>query len=306
VQAGATTTTPTGKPAILEATPQNVEVAKNSIPAQVNPDPASQTDIRDLTIKLNNQVSPTVTADPSLAAQQTSSVKQFSAKYVDYDEFYRPRIINPFPEPMKVVYNYMGAPRILVIPPLASVVTELAKIGAYSFTVMVLNAVGVATSVAVGCMFGGGYQPAPGQPAPAPPPVQSYDNVPVQVKYSNATYQPFVVNRIVDAGMDPAVGLQKVLLDGVTPAWGEWVQGENGERQFEVYKTQQFPGMDDAPAEGPLPGDYQLQLASASKSAKSGLSIKDLLLVGGALIVLALGIGAIVLNLRLGRRRLRH
>jgi hypothetical protein len=155
-------------------------------------------------------------------------------------------------------------------------------------------------------MYGGGYVPEPGQPPPNPPPPPvSYDDVPVQVVYPNATYQPFVVQQVVDAGMDPAVGEEKVLLDGVTPAWGAWVQGDNGQRQFQVRKTQQFPGMDDPPGEGPLPGDYQLQLASASKPA-SGLSTKDLFLIGAAVLVLALGFGAIVLNVVLGRRHPRH
>jgi hypothetical protein len=133
----------------------------------------------------------------------------------------------------------------------------------------------------------------------------SYDDVPVQVKYSNATYQPFVVHQIVDAGMDPAVGEQKVLIDGVTPAWGSWVQGDNGQRQFEVHKTQQFPGMDD-PAEGPLPGDYPLQLASTSKPALSDLSTKQVLVIGAAGVVLLLGLGAIVLNIMMGRRHSRR
>ena len=130
-----------------------------------------------------------------------------------------------------------------------------------------------------------------------------YDNVPVQVQYSDATYQPFVVNRVIDVGEDPAVGEQKVLLDGVTPAWGTWTTNADGQRQFQINKTQQFPGMDDPPGEGPLPGDYPMQLASASKPASSGLSTKDLLLIGGAVLVLVLGVGAIALNVMMGRRR---
>ena len=295
--------TPTATPQTLQATPQNIEVAKNSVPGQVNPVPASQADLRDLTSKLTHQVAPPDSAAPSLAAEQTSNVKQFSQKYVDYDEFYRPRIINPFPDPLQVVYIYDGAPRILVIPPLASAIAELAELGAHSFTAMVLNAVGVPINVACGSMFGGGYVPAPGQPPPPPPPpVVTYNDVPVQVKYSTATYQPFVVQRIVDAGMDPAVGEQKVLLDGVTPAWGAWVQGDDGQRLFEVHKTQQFPGLDDQPAEGPLPGGYQMQLASSSEPARSGVS--NLVLIGAAgLVVLG---GGIVANVLIGRRQPRH
>jgi hypothetical protein len=94
-----------------------------------------------------------------------------------------------------------------------------------------------------------------------------------------------------------------VLLDGVTPAWGEWKQTETGERQFEVHKTQSFPGMEE-PHEGPLPGDYPMQLVSAS--APSGLSTKDVVLIGAAVVVALLGVGAIVLTIFLGRRRPHH
>ena len=288
----------------LPVNAQNVELAKQSVPVQQNPDPAPPNEIQRLTNLLTNPTNPTSSSAPTLAADQRSAVRQFDPKLVYYDEFYRPIIANPYPDPLQIVYVYQGAPRILVIPPLASAVTELAAIGAYSFTAMVLNAVGIPTSVAVGNMMGGGYLPEPGQPPPPPPPpVVPYDNVPVQVQYTNATYQPFVVNRVIDVGDDPAVGERKVLLDGVTPAWGVWTTNSDGQRQFQVHKTQQFPGMDDSPGEGPLPGDYQMQLASSSKPAPSGLSTKDLLLIGGAVVVLALAVGAIALNVILGRRR---
>jgi hypothetical protein len=301
VQAGQTTI-PTETPKTLEASPQDLQIAKASVPVQQNPDPAPQGEIQRTTTLLTNLANLSTSGAPSLAADQTS-VKQFPP--VTYDQFFRPVIVNPFRDPLQVVYNYAGAPRILVIPPLASAVTELAQLGAYNFTAMVLNAVGIPTSVAVGSMFGGGYLPAPGQPPPPPPPlVVKYNDVPVQVKYSNATYRPFVVHQIVDVGDDPINGGRKVLLDGITPAWGAWTQNENGERQFEVRKTQQFPGMDDPPAEGPLPGDYQLQLASASKPAPSGLSTKDVLLILAAAVVATLVLGAIVSIFRAKQHRL--
>jgi hypothetical protein len=310
VQAGQTTT-PTETPKRLPVNAQNVELAKQSIPVQQNPDPAPQTEIRRLTnlaINVNvtnNPPNPPGGAPHKFDPNQRSAVRQFDPKLVYYDEYYRPIIANPYQQPLQVVYIYQGAPRILVIPPLASAVTELAALGAYSFTAMVLNAVGIPTDLAVGNMMGGGYLPEPGQPPPPPPPpVVPYDNVPVQVQYTDATYQPFVVNRVVDVGNDPAVGGEtKVLLDGVTPAWGTWTTNSDGQRQFEVHKTQQFPGMDDPPGEGPLPGDYQMQLASSSKPAPSGLSTTDLLLIGGAVLILALGAGAIALNVIMGRRR---
>ena len=261
VQASQVNTTET--PQRMDATAENIAIANASKPIDQNPAPASQSEIDSIKNMLD-PANPSATATPSLAADAKSNVKQFQPDWVRYDDNYRPVIVNPYPEPLKVVYNYGGAPRIVVIPPLGSAITEVAQFGVYSFTAMVLNTVGAIVNVAVGCFNGGGYVPAPGQPPPLPPPPPvQYENIPVQVKYSNATYQPFVVQQIVDVGMDPAVGAEKVLLDGVTPAWGTWVQTEDGQRQFEVHKTQQFPGMDN-PAEGPLPGDYQLQLASTN------------------------------------------
>jgi len=302
-QAGQTTT-PTETPKTLEAIPQNFEIAKNSVPQIVKPTQASQTDIEDLTKKITHQANSSTSTAPTLDFEKKSQVKQWDPKWVQTNQFYQPVIINPFPNTLQVVYVYNGVPQILMIPPLASVIAELAQIGVYSFTAIVLDAAGAATSVAVGTMYGGGYVPAPGEPPPPPPPPPvTYDDVPVQVQYSDATYQPFVVHQIVDAGMDPAVGEQKVLLDGVTPAWGVWQQNDNGQRMFVVHKTQQYPGMDDPPGEGPLPGDYPLQLASTTKPTASGISTNDLILIGAAGMVLVVGAGAIILNVVLGRRR---
>jgi hypothetical protein len=81
------------------------------------------------------------------------------------------------------------------------------------------------------------------------------------------------------------------------------VQTETGERQFEVHKTQEFPGME-APAQGPLPGDYPMQLVN--DSTPTGLSVKDIALIGVAAVVALLAVGAIVFTVFLGRRRPRH
>jgi hypothetical protein len=100
----------------------------------------------------------------------------------------------------------------------------------------------------------------------------------------------------------PSCPSRRGIADGVTPAWGVWNETDTGERQFEVHKTQQFPGLDD-PQEAPLPGDYQLQLASDSSSA---LSTRDVALIAAAAVVAMLGLGAIVLTIFLGRRRPHH
>jgi hypothetical protein len=54
--------------------------------------------------------------------------------WVQYDDFYRPLIFNPCPDPLQVVYLLAGAPRILLIPPLGRIVTEVPQLGSYNFT----------------------------------------------------------------------------------------------------------------------------------------------------------------------------
>lgn len=236
-----------------------------------------------------------------LAGGWDRNVRQWRPDWVQYDEYYRPVLSNPYRDPVRIVYVYQNAPRVVWIPPLQRIVLEVAQYAAYSFTAVVTNAVNQAVNVAVGSFFGGGYFPGVGLPLPPPPPpLVNYSNVPVQVRYPDATYQPFRVNKIVDVGPDPQYGEQKVLLDGVTPAWGQWTQTPSGERSFEVHKTQQFPGLDD-PQPGPLPGDYQLTLAS--DQSPSGMNKRDVYLIAVAVACGALSIGAVVLAIFMGRRR---
>jgi hypothetical protein len=228
-------------------------------------------------------------------------VMQWQPDWVQYDEYFRPVFLNPFPEPLKLIYEVGGVPRILLVPPRGRMVTEVPDLGSYNFTALRLNVIGLPIDVAVGNFFGGGYFPGSGLPPPPPPPVQTLTDAVVQVKYANTTFQPIVVRELVDVGSDPLVGGQdKVLLDGVTPAWGEWKQNAAGEPQFEIHATQRLPGIE-APAEGPLPGNYELRLLSDSSA--TGLLGKDITLAEAAAIAAALCVGAIVLTIFLGRRR---
>jgi hypothetical protein len=229
-------------------------------------------------------------------------VRQWNRDWVEYDRFYRPTFFNPYRNPVRIVYVYLNRPRIVYIPPLARIVLEAAEFAAYSFTAVVLGAADTAVDVAVGTFFGGGYVPRPGLPFPQPPRLVRYDNVPVQVRYPQAVYQPFRVNRIVDMGEDARFGERKVLLDGATPAWGVWTQNPSGERQFEVHRTQQFPGLDE-PQAVPLPGDYPLRLAADESSTLDGTQVA---LYAAAGAVATLGFAALGLALYLGRRRPEH
>lgn len=299
--------TQTPEPQRAEASPQDIKTAQQATPVKEDPPPAPPAEID----RLRDLVLPLVDPDASVAAEDAAAaaepkVLQWQPDWVQYDQYFRPLIFNPYPEPLRVVYDVGGVPRILIIPPLGRIVTEVRDLGSYNFTALRLNPLGLPIDVAVGNFFGGGYFPGPGlPPPPPPPPVRTLTDVPVQVKYTNATYRPIVVRKVVDVGPDPAVGgAHKVLLDGATPAWGEWKQNDSGVPQFEVHQTQSFPGME-APAEGPLPGDYDLQLVS--DSVPTGFSGKDITLIIVAAIVAAGGVGAIFMTVFRGRRRrIRH
>jgi hypothetical protein len=309
------TTTP--EPQQLEAAPEDIKIAEQATPVEEIPPPAPAAEIdelKDLILTApganpggaadpggaNPGGGATTVADDGQFAAAEAKVAQWQSDWVQYDKYYRPLIFNPYPEPLKLVYEVGGVPRILIIEPLGRIVTEVRDIGSYNFTAMRLNTLGELIAIAVGNFFGGGYFPGPGlPPPPPPPPVRTLTDVPVQVKYTNETYRPIVVRKIVDVGPDPTQGgATKVLLDGVTPAWGVWKENEEGVPQFEVNQTQSFPGMEE-PAEGPLPGDYDLQLVS--DSTPTGLSGKDITVIVAAVVAAAVGIGAIVLTL--GRRR---
>ena len=313
-------------PQTLQAPKADLEVAKTAKPVEAKPEPAPKNDVASFASAINlnlggrDGINAGANADLRLGNDRAFDrpIRQWSPDWVQYDEYYRPMILNPYHAPVRVIYVYDNAPRIVWIPPLARIVLDVAQFAAYSFTAAVFNAVNTvvdlaqtavdvaqtAVDVAVGTFFGGGYFPGVGLPAPPPPPpVWRYDNVPVQVRYSDAVYEPFRVRRIVDVGDDSRYGERKVLLDGATPAWGVWTQTPSGERQFEIHRTQQFPGLD-TPREAPLPGDYQMRLVSDDSS--KGLDRRDIYLIVAAAVVVALGFGAIGMSIYLGRRRPQH
>jgi len=297
-------------PQTLEAPEADVQIAKTAKVVEEKPAAAAPLDIQnvariiDLPNRDFNQFDRNNRFDDDqvrLAGGWDRNVRQWRPDWVEYDEYYRPVLSNPYRDPVRIVYMYQNAPRLAFIPPLGRIVLEVAQYAAYSFTAVVTNTINQAVNVAVGSFFGGGFFPGIGLPLPPPPPaLVNFANVPVQVRYPDATYQPFRVAKIVDVGPDRQFGEQKVLLDGVTPAWGQWKQTPSGERSFEVHKTQQFPGLDD-PRPGPLPGDYQLTLAS--DESPSGMNKRDVYLIAVAVACGALSIGAVALAVFMGRRR---
>jgi hypothetical protein len=216
-------------PDTLQASEPDIELARQSKPIEVKPEPAKKDDVDFLSSALNidskTKLGPfesefNVGSQFSVGdrdrdrdrdhdhdwdwdhKQWDKKVRQWDRRWIEYDEWYRPVFCNPYRAPVRIVYIYERAPRILIVPPLGRAVVDAAALGAYSFTAAVLNTANLAADVAVGTFFGGGYIPPIGAPFVPPPPLVRYDNVPVQVRYSNATYQPFRVNQIVDVGDD--------------------------------------------------------------------------------------------------------
>jgi hypothetical protein len=305
----------------LQAPAQDVARAKAAVPAEYRPDPASAADVDGLRNKLrsprtdgngqNRDGHDWGAPDPGRADsgrhEWDRRVRQWDRDWVSYDDYWRPVICNPYDDTLQVVYVYENAPQIVVIPPYGSSVLDVPDYGAYNFTALLTDAVGQAVDTAVGNFFGGGYFPGPDLPLPPPPPpVLTYNDVPITVSYPDATYEPFVASQVVDVGDDAQYGEHKVLLDGVTPVWGQWSQTPDGQRQFEVHKTQQFPGLD-TPQHGPLPGDYQLQLANKGNKPSPGLPARDVFVVAASAVVATLGVcGAVALGFSRRRARLRY
>lgn len=322
------------KPEVLDAPVADVQLASSAKPVEVNPEPAKVEELAQLSSlvgvanerdrleeerrqlredqrELREDQRELREDQRDLRAEQRDwdrRVRQWSPDWVQYDEFYRPMIVNPYRDPVRIVYEYQNRPRVVTIPPLQRMIMYVADLAAYSFTAVVLNTintvVSTAVGVAVGSFFGGGFIPnitnigaiAP----PPPPPLFRYDNVPVQVRYSDAVYEPFRVQRIVDVGDDARYGERRVLLDGVTPAWGVWKQNAAGERQFEIHRTQQYPGLD-TPREGPLPGDYRMTLASEEAPSSTGNG--QMVLIVAAVACAVLSLGAVAAAGVMGRRR---
>jgi hypothetical protein len=303
------------QPETLVAPEQDIRLAKQSKPIELKPEPAAKQDVDFLSSAIDlsskNKLGPLesefkVGSEFSVGRDRDwdnklwdRKVRQWDRDWIEYDDWYRPVFFNPFRAPVRIVYIYEYAPRIVIVPPLARILVDAVELAPYSFTAVVLNAANLAADVAVGTFFGGGLLPGVGVPFVPPPPLLRYDNVPVQVRYSNATYEPFRVSQIVDVGDDVRYGGRKVLLDGATPAWGQWTTSPTGERQFEVHRTQQFPGLGD-PQEAPLPGDYRMQLAS---DESAGVDRTQMYLMAAAGVVAGLGFGALGLAVHLGRRR---
>ena len=267
---------PAEAPQRVDASIQDVETARQSTPIAPVADSAPDTELD----RLRTLLKPPTDSDNSLLQWQPDWVQYGRDGAV---------ILNPFPNPLQILYPAAGTTRIVTIPPLGSLVAGLVEAGE-NFLVLATGVADQIKPLAVGSFLPGDDG---GLPQVSVPDVIT--QVTVVVKYVHDEYKPFVVQEVVDVGSDPEVGQHKVLLDGVTPAWGQWRDGPTG-KEFEVNKTQQLPGLD-KPAEGPLPGRYELQLAS---STETGSPLEGFLVIWIVAVIVGVVLSAIIVR-RAGR-----
>lgn len=273
---------PIATPQTITADPEGIQLAQTANLVRQDPAPAPAGDVRLLNAATN---------------RANRNVLHFNPDWISHDNFFRPVIFNPFGEPLHIFWQIAGVIQEIVIPALGQLVTEISQPGPIPVTAIVPNDSGEPDQVTAAVIDGGGRDPGPGQPPPPPPPaLAEYNDTCVAVHYTDAQFKPFRVRKLVDVGDDPQYGERKVLLDGVTPAWGLWSQSTDCATQFVVHKTQSLPGVDD-PTEAPLPGGYPMELASYSRP--SGLGVFAVL---AALFIAALILGAVLVAITVARR----
>jgi len=135
------------EPQTLQAPKADVELASKADPIEVKADPAPKQDVDavassiglDLGVKGPLGIDASAKVDAKLASDRDRdrNIRQWSPDWVQYDEYYRPVIMNPYHERVRIVYVYDNAPRIVWIPPLARAVLDVAQFAAYSFTAVV-------------------------------------------------------------------------------------------------------------------------------------------------------------------------
>jgi hypothetical protein len=142
------------EPQRVEAIPQDIKLAQQAVPVNENPPPAPPAEldrIKDLVLPAANP--PAVDAATPVAeaglAVENRKILQWQPDWVQYDQYFRPLIFNPFPDPLQLVYQVLGVSRILLIPPLGRIVTEVRDLGSYNFTALRLDPAGVPMDVAV-------------------------------------------------------------------------------------------------------------------------------------------------------------
>jgi hypothetical protein len=246
----------------LGAPPQAVAAAKAAPATRVNPTapppPTTQVDFDHLVQNVINNHSDNVDV---VNADNQSLFRPRHWDYIDYDEYHRPALYNPFKQAMTFRYLYDGAYRESSVPAGGRIMLDVATVGLYPFT-----AVGD-SYLASGSFYGGAWIPPDGWTGPPPPdyhppaPPEVYQNVSTFVPAANLAVQIGQV-KVVGRDVGQPVGSQDTfLLDDSTVAWGQ-VDDPNSNAQIKVNKTQSLPGV------GPTDNGAFLVMLAAHDSAQ--------------------------------------
>ena len=132
------------EPQTLDAPAEDVQLASKAAPVDEKiPAPAPEPELASFSnsiqtslklpgLDVNTSATTNFAVDPPV--ELISPVKQWRPDWVQYDEYYRPIILNPYRDPVRIVYMYEMTPRIMIVPPLGRMVFEAAQYAAYSFT----------------------------------------------------------------------------------------------------------------------------------------------------------------------------
>jgi hypothetical protein len=119
------------------------------------------------------------------------NVRQWGPDWLEYDEYYRPVVLNPYRAAVRIVYIYQR-PSHRGDPAAGENRPGGGRDRCVQFHGRGPQRGQHRSQRGSGRFFGGGYFPGAGLPLPPPPPpVLRYDNVPVLVRYSQAVYEPF-------------------------------------------------------------------------------------------------------------------
>ncbi|MBO0676133.1 hypothetical protein JRC04_01510 [Mycolicibacterium sp. S2-37] len=242
-----------GEAAVTEAGQSDVTTAESATVVDANASTVSTSTVDEVRSEILSEMNSTT----SVTGTWDREITQWNSSWISYDAYYRPVLLNPYRTPLQLFYTYGNAPRTVTVAPLSRVVLDVPNAGVYNFTGLRRTPSGALNAVSVGSFTGGGFVPAPGRPRPVKPVVPpASKNVLVRLQYANGSSLPFRVKQLADLGDDNVVHARRVLIDDTTSAWGQWTKTATGEREFDITKTLQLPGLA-GPAQSPLPG-YQV------------------------------------------------
>jgi hypothetical protein len=105
----------------LQAPQQDVELAKKSAPVEQRPDPATTADVDSLRNAIHLSSAnvdvhdrdwngPPVVHDDRDNRVWDQNVRQWDRNWVQYDDYYRPTLFNPYHDTVKIIYVYENQP----------------------------------------------------------------------------------------------------------------------------------------------------------------------------------------------------